>query len=54
MTLAELEKFAADIRSNGGDDNTVIKAVTANGSIKAVARTQVWHVIGHPLIVLAR
>ncbi len=54
MTLAELEKFAADIRANGGEDDTVIKMVTGTGSIKDVARTQVWHPMGNPIIVLKR
>lgn len=54
MTLAELEKFAAAIRAAGGNDDTIIKAVAHNGSVKAITNTLVYTTTGHPVFKLSK
>lgn len=54
MTLAEMETFIDNIRQAGGNDDTVIKVVTSQGSVKDIKSAVVWHVSGHPVITLQK
>jgi hypothetical protein len=52
MTVKELEDFISRIREIGGNDDTVIKALTKNGQIKDIKGGRTWTSAGFPLLDL--